>query len=137
MRKIKFRGKTVCDTWFYGDLRLFMPDQAKIYNEQVLLGFEATKGFGMEVYLKTVGQYSGAKDKNGTEIYEGDILKCRDSYDENNYITSVGVDGVYNIEVRGCDYDLTSLIYAIDNDDIIECEVIGNIYDNPEMKEEK
>lgn len=79
-----------------------------------------------------VMQYTGLKDKNGKEIYEGDI--CR-AYKPNSYL-----DGVYavtwNARERGWRYQGSMKPYMPGvNNAGAHCEVIGNIYEHPELME--
>lgn len=80
-------------------------------------------------------QFTGLKDKNGKEIYEGDVLRLIDSEFEegNNYVTVE-----WNNEVAGFDPFIDYVQFSISpvsgvGDDPKNCEVIGNVFENPEL----
>ena len=90
-------------------------------------------------YYEDLMQYTGLKDKNGKEIYEGDIIITDGYVYEVFYHLSLGWDGGGNCHpgfyLKGraekIDEDYSDLDYHIGFND---CEVIGNIYENPVSK---
>ncbi len=151
MREIEFRGKRIDnDEWVYGYLivdgisdKYYIFEKGDNCNETDKVGEEGLLHiFTFEVISETVGQYTGLKDKNGKKIYEGDIILYQDW--ENSY---EGGDGDYYINKGiveynqdNCCFNVTERntvniedVFYVDNEDL---EVIGNIYDNPELLEE-
>ena len=124
MREIKFRGKRLDNgEWIYGDLD-HLVDGVYISNDN---------GNNMaQVDPDTVGMNTGLKDKSGKEIYDGDILA------HNGEPIGYVVDGVrgYCFDVVYADPVSTStwsLYGVVVNDYEGDVEIVGNIYDNPEV----
>lgn len=94
-----------------------------------IIAFE--KGMFYKVDTKTVGQYTGLKDKNGKRIFEGDIVRCGTGrICKVTFFISPGFSGFDLVPIGGFDAPPPHKwsLFA-------DTEVIGNITDNPELLE--
>lgn len=101
-----------------------------VYSEN---GFEYQEGLGYRKISKkdydfVLMQFTGLKDRDGREIYEGDIIKL-DRTDCNEIGIKLHVDKVRRSETGGYHVDDKCLYKCR----LKKCEVIGNIYENPEL----
>ena len=121
MREILFRGKCVgSGEWIYGNLNYY-PDINRAFIRLWPDENKRKDTLETEVLKDTVGQYTGMCDKNGRKIFEGDIIELTG---DNFFI--VFVDGCFRLSKNtGYFWTLHNLYSAI--------EVIGNVYDNPEL----
>ena len=134
MRTIKFRGKRLDNgEWVYGELctpRLF--DSKRGYFGEDVPCIFCDEG-NVPIIPESVGQFTGLLDRNGKEIYEGDIISLRDYIAEvrwNSNLSAFCIRFSFESELG-----IKPLGAWIDRRR--RCNVIGNIHDNPELLNEK
>ena len=149
MREILFRGKrTDNGEWIYGNLAI--RDDVKRWEY-----FIGQNSLGYDVIPETVGQYTGLTDMNGKKIFEGDIFKFDDEIWLSS-LTSCGIEydswktenyGVVGFDEDYAKYDFVKYKYNENSveadlhenntiefaDFVKDLEIIGNVYDNPEL----
>ena len=128
MREILFRGRRVDNgEWETGSL---IVERMNTSDQQVMIADKMT-GYPTLVIPETVGQYTGLKDKKGTRIFEDDIVKF-DGYPEfYSYVCFENFAFMCKSKVY------KQYGYHISNESGHKLEVIGNIFDNPELLEGK
>lgn len=142
MREIKFRGKRIDNgEWVYG---YYFIEERDIEDGIIWRDIpQIQQRYGdhfqyFDVDLATVGQFTGLRDKHGKEIYEGDILsiECY-SYEEpeDEVLGNVTITVFGNALIVTGDSGETECLYLSDlrGSYTTIYEVIGNIYENPEL----
>lgn len=134
MREILFRGKCVDSGEWVEGFYVNVPEHYKHEMSRKSYIVSINNGLFMEVVPETVGQFTGLTYKNGKKIFEGDII--RNNGNEIGVIRHGKYD-VYSHYVFGgyCCVDKTSAL--VDWTSGWRCEVIGTIYDNPELLEDE
>ncbi len=132
MREIKFRGKRLDNGEWVDGFVLFNQDKS----EAVIAKLTDTEAVCENVALDTIGQFTGLHDKNGKEIYEGDVITQywgSPHYRNGEYYECNARRGQVLFDKSGCFVLLSeSLLYHLFGDGLTQ-EVQGNIHDNPEL----
>ena len=132
MRKILFKGismeKSKYQEWVEGDLNLEKDNNGNEYpvinNDNSILDFK--------IYPETLCQLTEFKDKNNNEIWEHDLLKIGEEWDDKNLGEVVFHKGGFSIKEYGSDV----ILYLSTYNKLI-LEKIGNKYDKDKINKEK
>lgn len=140
-REIIFRGKSlVTNEWVYGSL-------VKVGNESHIAGFDEVDLDGHHlsycsdrpVFTKqgTICQFTGLQDKNEKEIYEDDIMQITTTLDKYLFKVTWNEElGAWCLMMKGDIKEGTKPLGEWLGEYRDKIEVIGNVYDNPELMEE-
>ena len=154
MREILFKakradiGEWVEGYYIYHINRTICPfgDSIKPEDEQHVIMQDGFSDWNMprdtvhfDIIPKTLCQYTGLQDKNGKRIWENDIVLLREEIEDYEWKATVkfgNPNGEYNwgwqlVPVGECEMNKDILLWI--DMDIANCEVIGNIFDNPEQ----
>ena len=131
MREILFRGKRVgSEEWVEG----FYLTSPEFDNQEVAVITTDKPRNPYYVSKETIGQYTGLTDKNGTKIFEGDIVRVILPH----FPTTIGVveyhEDFFGVDIKDVTPTQHCIGYAIKNGAV---EIIGNIHDNPELLKER
>lgn len=133
MREIKFRGKSI-DTgkWIYG----YACFDSKKENAAIINRVGNNEMQHWAVYPETVSEFTGLHDRNGREIYEGDVYQVAKNVIYQ--IVFVGTPEVFEDEALMGGFGLqrienADVIIPFDTYAVKHGEIIGDIYENPEL----
>ena len=134
MREIKFRAWDKTAKKFVDDFSLRENGDLQFYNEKTL------KWVSMPKERYVLMQYTGLKDKNGKEIYKGDVVRHDYAKGEefpSNGLMVVGSETPDGVRIVGFEMfdSRSSTTYSFDTtgEYDVDVEIIGNIYENPEL----
>ncbi len=134
-REAKFRGKRKLNgAWVYGSLIQIGNDWCQIIPSNT--EYDDVRNSMIRVISETVGEFTGLLDKNKTEIYEGDILKSKPYMFNGTYVIGQVIfkteRSQWLVEEIDDKWKDTEILFEVLQPSH-ETEIIGNIFDNPEL----
>ncbi len=136
-REILFKAKRIDnEEWVEGSyLYCEKATTVSFRNEHYILVFD---GYGVayhEVDRDTLCQYTGLTDNNGNKIWENDIVGFLDVSSYDNGYSEYYCTGQVKWDEETLSFEVTERLSCESYEALGECEVIGNIFDNPELLE--
>lgn len=133
-RQIKFRALRPNGKWAYGNL-VYLFTQNNRSGLGPVISFHNKKHDCIEEHTckpGTEGQYTGLKDKNGVEIYEGDINMCR-IHGTDAHIEELFAEVIYDLTVGAFGYKSGNKFFGLNSKILLSAEILGNIHQNPDL----
>ena len=134
MREILFKAKRIDNgEWVEG----YVVHKRGLYFIYDIVNSESCRQNNYEIDPETLCQFTGLCDKNGKKNWENDIVLV---IYENRYYEKKELSTGRIVFIRGAWYiggKVWNELYAIDEDAIFQVEIVGNIFDNPELLQEE